>query len=187
MISNRSAKLSAAYSKELLKLINSKEFKRFITDRPSKEQEDAAFQEYVNLLAEKGWFISLWHTPLAGLRRIAKCYEDGKIEAADDAMSAHFSECLDEIEGSLTKAFPSRQKILRKVFEAHRNKNYELSIPVMLSQADGIGCEIFKVDSVTSRRPDVIQQLRKFLEDIKATETKMNGRISTDVVLLKVE
>ena len=30
-------------------------------------------------------------------------------------------------------------------------------------------------------------QLRKFLEDIKATETKMNGRISTDVVLLKVE
>lgn len=29
--------------------------------------------------------------------------------------------------------------------------------------------------------------LRKFLDDIKATETKMNGRISTDIVLLKVE
>ena len=29
--------------------------------------------------------------------------------------------------------------------------------------------------------------LRKFIEDIKATETKMNGRISTDIVLLKVE
>lgn len=28
-------------------------------------------------------------------------------------------------------------------------------------------------------------QLRKFIEDIKATETKLNGRISTDVVLLK--
>jgi hypothetical protein len=28
-------------------------------------------------------------------------------------------------------------------------------------------------------------QLRKFIEDIKATETKMNGRISTDVVLLR--
>lgn len=28
-------------------------------------------------------------------------------------------------------------------------------------------------------------QLRKFLEDIKATETKLNGRISADVVLLK--
>lgn len=30
-------------------------------------------------------------------------------------------------------------------------------------------------------------QLRKFLEDIKATETKLNGRIGPDVVLLKVE
>jgi hypothetical protein len=29
-------------------------------------------------------------------------------------------------------------------------------------------------------------QLRKFLDDIKATETKLNGRISTDVLLLKV-
>lgn len=28
-------------------------------------------------------------------------------------------------------------------------------------------------------------QLRKFLDDIKATETKLNGRISTDVILLK--
>lgn len=29
-------------------------------------------------------------------------------------------------------------------------------------------------------------QLRKFLDEIKATETKLNGRISTDIVLLKV-
>jgi hypothetical protein len=29
--------------------------------------------------------------------------------------------------------------------------------------------------------------LRKFLDDIKATEAKLNGRISTDIVLLKVE
>lgn len=30
-------------------------------------------------------------------------------------------------------------------------------------------------------------QLRKFLEDIRATETKMNGRINSDTILLKVE
>jgi hypothetical protein len=29
-------------------------------------------------------------------------------------------------------------------------------------------------------------QLRKFLDDIKATETKMNGRIGLDILLLKV-
>jgi hypothetical protein len=30
-------------------------------------------------------------------------------------------------------------------------------------------------------------QLRKFLEDINATDTKMNGRIGEDTVLLKVQ
>ena len=30
-------------------------------------------------------------------------------------------------------------------------------------------------------------QLRKFIEDIKATETKLNGRVSADVILLKVQ
>ena len=30
-------------------------------------------------------------------------------------------------------------------------------------------------------------QLRKFLEDINATDTKMNGRINEDTVLLKVQ
>ena len=29
-------------------------------------------------------------------------------------------------------------------------------------------------------------QLRKFLEDIRATETKLNGRINEDILLLKV-
>jgi hypothetical protein len=29
-------------------------------------------------------------------------------------------------------------------------------------------------------------QLRKFLEDINATDTKMNGRINEDIILLKV-
>lgn len=149
-----SLKLSAAYSKELMKL------KRL----PSKKQMDEAFQKSVAILAERGWFISLWHTPLAGLHRIAKSYNEGKIKAADEAMSVHFSGCVDEIEDSLTNAFPCRETILRKTFEAHRNTNYELSIPTMLSQADGIGCEIFKVSSVYSRKPEEVQKLKEFLE-----------------------
>ena len=30
-------------------------------------------------------------------------------------------------------------------------------------------------------------QLRKFIEDIKATETKLNGRINAETVLLRVQ
>jgi len=62
----------------------------------------------------------------------------------------------------------------------------------------GTSIEGFDTDKSTSktlRKPDEKLkefakagkiQLRKFLDDIKATETKLNGRISLDVVLLKV-
>ena len=59
-----------------------------------------------------------------------------------------------------------------------------------------IGYDEFKSVTKTLRKPEEKLkefakaskvQLRKFLEDIKATETKLNGRISVDVVLLKVQ
>jgi hypothetical protein len=57
------------------------------------------------------------------------------------------------------------------------------------------GFDTDKSTSKTLRKPDEKLkefakagkiQLRKFLDDIKATETKLNGRISTDVLLLRV-
>ena len=58
------------------------------------------------------------------------------------------------------------------------------------------GFDPFKSVTKTLRKPDEKLkefakaskvQLRKFLEDIKATETKLNGRISADVLLLRVQ
>ena len=42
-------------------------------------------------------------------------------------------------------------------------------------------------EKLTEFRKSSKVQLRKFLDDIKATETRLNGRISADVVLLKVQ
>jgi hypothetical protein len=59
-----------------------------------------------------------------------------------------------------------------------------------------IGFDEHKSTSKTLRKPaDTLKefskatkiQLRKFIEDIKATETKLNGRINTDTILLKVQ
>jgi hypothetical protein len=58
------------------------------------------------------------------------------------------------------------------------------------------GYDEFKSISKTLRKPEEKLkefakagkvQLRKFLEDIKATETKLNGRINTETVLLRVQ
>jgi hypothetical protein len=58
-----------------------------------------------------------------------------------------------------------------------------------------VGFDVDKSISKTLRKPDEKLkefakagkvQLRKFLDDIRATETKLNGRIGTDIVLLRV-
>ena len=58
-------------------------------------------------------------------------------------MVEHYRETFDEIQKWAEDEFPNRRLILRKAFNAHRHRDYELSIPVMLAQADGIGAEIF--------------------------------------------
>ncbi|WMJ81219.1 hypothetical protein RBU49_02905 [Clostridium sp. MB40-C1] len=43
----------------------------------------------------------------------------------------------------IIEQYPHRKKILFKAYKAHKKKEYELSIPVMLAQSDGISLELF--------------------------------------------
>jgi hypothetical protein len=71
-----------------------------------------------------------------------------------------------------------------------------LTGPLNVKGTGIIGFDEHKSTSKTLRKPEeklkefgraTKIQLRKFIEDIKATETKLNGRINTDTVLLKVQ
>jgi hypothetical protein len=71
-----------------------------------------------------------------------------------------------------------------------------LTGPLTVKGTTIIGFDEHKSISKTLRKPEdklkefaraTKVQLRKFIEDIKATETKLNGRINTDTVLLKVQ
>jgi hypothetical protein len=69
-------------------------------------------------------------------------------------MIEHYRATLNEIQKEAEDEFPNRRIILKKAFNAHRHGDYELSIPVMLAQADGIGEEIFGKDiSPSSQQP----------------------------------
>lgn len=80
-------------------------------------------------------------------------------------MVEHYRNVIDEIQKEAKTVFPLRHHILEKAFDAHRRKEYELSIPVMLAQADGIGEEIFGKDvSSTSRQDGKIKAQKKHIE-----------------------
>lgn len=72
---------------------------------------------------------------------------------------SHFEGRLDAIEDALVAELPRREKILRQAFAAHRRGDYELSVPVLLIQADGACVDLtdhhFFQKSRNSQLPEV--------------------------------
>lgn len=92
-------------------------------------------------LGNHGWFIDI-DMPLSGLWEIEKAIEEGDIDEVKEALIDYFRKRLAEIEKSIAKRFPHREKILSAAFKAHGRAEYELSVPVFLAQADGICKEV---------------------------------------------
>ena len=97
---------------------------------PLVEQEDA------NTLMQNGWYPPSDISPMqVGL--LAKAFEEDA-EWANHTLSERYRSGLDDIESSLRSTFPNRADILGDAFAAHRQEKYNLSVPLLLIQADGV-------------------------------------------------
>jgi len=113
---------------------------------------------------DNGWFISL-ETPCQLFNSAARYFRLGKTDYGEAIMTQHFRDLTEKIGADLQEQFPCRAKIIQKAFEAHRRKEFELSIPTMLAQADGIGEEIFGFDtSPSSTGKDAMIRRNQFIE-----------------------
>jgi len=128
----------------------------------------------LKILAQNGWFISIWNTPLAWLNPLATLFTTGQKETANRRLRIHFNQQADGIEAHLAKVYLKRRLILQKAFRAHRNRDYELSVPVFLIQADGIAREITGIDrlSIYSRKDSKLKRLKQFVDSIIIQETQ---------------
>ena len=105
-------------------------------------------------LAYRGWFFSDEMT----LNEFSVFY--GKTTAqnsTDEAYIDTYMESLVEkysnyIKSTLYTRYPIRKDVLESAFNAHLRVEYNLSIPVFLAQADGIGSELFGGISPFSRK-----------------------------------
>jgi hypothetical protein len=95
-------------------------------------------------LAKKGWYMDLdW--PMPSLFEVSKALENGDVEEAEAALVEYYRSKVDEIDARLQDLFPNRRRILAKAFDAHRSGDYELSVPVLLVQADGVCAELIAI------------------------------------------
>ncbi len=104
----------------------------------------------VLLMAKRGWFLDV-RFPLPALPKIAESLLSGDGKDVDEALIAYFEQEADAIERSLVSKFPRRSRLIEAAFRAHRNGEYELSVPVLFSQVDGICFDITNKYLFTSR------------------------------------
>ena len=94
-------------------------------------------------LANHGWYVDPnWQYSLP--ERIAKKIADEGYNSVEPMICSYFDNHTATICNRLVYLFPKRTSIIESAFSAHRQQNYELSVPVLLIQADGIAKEIFE-------------------------------------------
>lgn len=100
-------------------------------------------KEALLLLGEHGWYLDL-DMAIPDLFELRNALYEGNITEAEQSLTKYFESRVDDIEKSVIEKFPHRKKLLTSAFDAHRQGKYELSIPVLLAQTDGICKDVTK-------------------------------------------
>ncbi len=88
----------------------------------------------VTAMAEQGWFPN-WYTFFFR--------PENEYNNLDDLMIAHIDGCWNELKEKIITHNPKRKHILEVAFKLHEEGNYIASIPLLLTQSDGICSEEF--------------------------------------------
>ena len=107
----------------------------------SRKQHSALERDVSKKLSLLGWYISpdMVDEPLAQLAESI----DSDPRIAIGKFMNYYQRKSNSIEKELVRDYPERKNILEDAFKAHREGRYNLSIPVFLSQSDGIFQDIF--------------------------------------------
>lgn len=116
-------------------------------------------------LMERGWFIS-GEMGASELREFTRIAEIGNGEQLDASMSQWTRTELENVLARACARFPNREAILRAAFSAHVVGTYELSVPVLLIQVEGMCVEVLgkKLFSTSRGVPQTKQAADLFID-----------------------
>ena len=97
--------------------------------------EDLFREEHANTLIENDWCVPM-HASERQVVAVAELFKTDP-DAATDRMCELVRNQIDSIETDVVQQFPHRETILREAFTAHRQRMFNLSVPVFIAQSDG--------------------------------------------------
>jgi hypothetical protein len=108
-------------------------------------------------LAEMGWFLPLdflLDLPVSALDSLTESIESESDAEIDRSIAKFYTKRLDEVLNNLITVFSERKHLFQSAFKAHKRKEYDLSIPILLAQADGVCLDMLGV-KLYSRREGI--------------------------------
>ena len=103
------------------------------------EKMTPALAEGLKVMAKHGWFLDN-EMPIDYIMEVAYA-DDEDVKRIDELFIEHFRSRMWSIEAQVSRAHRNRRPLLQAAFGAHRNGLYELSVPLLLAQADGVFSE----------------------------------------------
>ena len=94
--------------------------------------------EISNLLFATGWFYD-WR--LNEFEKLSTMLAENKQESIDSVFMRFYKKNLKIIEQTSIERFENRKLIIKKAFKAHKKKDYDIAIILLLTQIDGIFME----------------------------------------------
>jgi hypothetical protein len=118
------------------------------------------------IMGHYGWYLDLSMTPKQ-IVEIGAGLLDEYVQEVECALIEYFEMHLDQIESSLVGDFPHRARLIQSAFRAHRREEYDLAIPVLLAQTDGICFDVAtnSLFNIRSRRPMIAAYVDQIVTD----------------------
>lgn len=153
--------------REDFSLGQTEEFKKLLE---TIEKEAEELPEYVNKIhsyfAKRGLFISFYSASIHSFKLYAELIDEEEHELIEEKIRSYVENKIPEIESSLKKEFPERHRIIKAVLEAHSDKNYILSIPTLLAQADGMFSDLLEKTFYSNDEKELEDIRRRLLKKL---------------------
>lgn len=156
----------------------------------------------IELAAKDGWYLSesmidyiCGNDELKYIKNILRNWSNEKVKREFTRETIKKVEIsLIKLQNNITLEFPNRKKIIANIFNLHKKKNYIASIPLALTQIDGMCKDIFiECGFYSTNRTKSNKQIQKIWIEISKQEKKLmktiTGQFSSenrnDFVLLR--
>lgn len=111
-------------------------------------------KRFIRDLAYRGWFFTSEMTlnEMAVFYNLTTSQKSADEDRIDECMEDLVGKYIPQIKQTMYDRYPLRENVLSDAFNAHDRGEYNLSIPVFLAQADGIGMQLLNGVSPFSRK-----------------------------------